>query len=67
MDDFGYSEKPITKDNRESVAHFVRHFVTAARDRNAEEAWNNDLEDIYNPSMYNFKTYDMAADDPVWR
>jgi len=35
MDDFGYSEKPITKDNRESVAHFVRHFVTAAKDRNA--------------------------------
>lgn len=39
MDEFGFSEKPITKDNTESVAHFVRHWITATKDRNAGEAW----------------------------
>lgn len=66
MDDFGYSEKPITRESRESVAHFVRHFVTAAKDRNADENWLNDLEDIYNPTIYHYKTYDMF-DEAVYR
>lgn len=67
MDEFGYSEKPFLKENRESVADFIRGYVTATRDVNADEAWNNDLNDIYNPSIYHYKTYDMAADDAVLR
>lgn len=34
---------------------------------NAAEGWLNDLNDIYNPTLYIYKAYDMAADDPVWR
>jgi len=66
MDDFGYSSKPITKDNRESVAHFIRSFISANRDRNADESWLNDLDDIYKPTIYHFKSYDMF-DEAVFR
>ncbi|KRX01721.1 hypothetical protein PPERSA_01591 [Pseudocohnilembus persalinus] len=65
-DELGLSDKPITRDNRESVAHFVRSFLTANRDINAEENFNNSLEDVYNPHIIHFKTLDMF-DEPVYR
>jgi len=66
-DDFGYSEKPILRDNSESVSEYLTSLFEGVRQGNASEAWMNDLDDIYNAQFYILRTYDMAADDPVYR
>lgn len=67
VDEISNSDKPITKENRESVAHHVRQQFEFYREVNAEEVWSSDLNERYNPEFYFYKTYDMLVDDPVWR
>ncbi|KAL4441410.1 hypothetical protein ABPG74_013705 [Tetrahymena malaccensis] len=67
VDQISNSDKPVTKENRESVAHHVRQQFEFFREVNAEEVWSSSIEEKYNPELYIYKTYDMAADDPVWR
>ena len=66
-DNTGYSEKPITKENRESMAYHVRNLFTNYREVNAKEGWSNDLEDVYRPTMDIKVNYEMAASDAVMR
>lgn len=66
-DDFGYSEKLISKDNTESVSEYLTSFFEGVKQGNASEAWLNDLDDIYNAQFYFLKALDVAGDDPVYR
>lgn len=61
IDEISNSDKPITKENRESVAHHVRQQFEFYREVNAEEVWSNDLHERYNPEFYFYKTYDMLG------
>jgi hypothetical protein len=63
----GESIPIIDKDNRESIAYYVRNLFIQTRDGNASEGWLNDLNDIYNHNIFENKSLDMFADDPVFR
>ena len=49
------------------MAFFVRQLFNNERDISYAEPYINDLNDIYNPTMYLYHTYDMAANDAVFR
>jgi len=67
FDEFGYSQHGMTRQNREAIAEYVTGFFEGLKQHNASEAWLNDLDDIYRAHFYIYKSFDMAADDPVYR
>ena len=67
MDTLGLLEKPITKDNKESVAYLIRQLFADLRDSHLKDDYYNDIEAVYKPDIYLFKTYDCVGDDPVYR
>lgn len=66
-DDLGFSEQPITKGNVESVSEYVTGLFEGVRQFNASESYLNSVDDLYNAEFYILKTFDVAADDPVYR
>jgi len=66
-DDFGYSEQPITRENREGLSEYITSLFEGVKHYNATEAWLNDLDDIYKSHFFIYRSTDMGADDPVYR
>jgi len=60
-DDFGFSELGIGRENREAVAEYITSVFEGLKQGNAHEAWQNDLDDIYNPSFYVLRNFDFAG------
>jgi len=67
QDDFGFSELGIGRDNREAVAEYITSVFEGLKQGNAHEAWQNNLDEIYNTDFYVLRNFDYAADDPVYR
>jgi len=67
QDDFGIAESLVIKGNTESVSEFVAGLFESTKQTNANEAWMNDLDEVYRAQFYQLKWFDMLEDDPVYR
>lgn len=66
-DGFGIGEQVFLKKNPEAMGEFVNTIFDSVRQNNANEAWLNDLDEVYRAQFYFLKTFDMCSDDPVYR
>ena len=67
FDDLGFASSGFNRHNREAMAEYIASCFDSLKQHNASEAWLNDMDDIYRGHFMVFKTFDMAAEDPVYR
>eukprot|EP01017_Pseudomicrothorax_dubius_P040122 TRINITY_DN6236_c0_g2_i3.p1 TRINITY_DN6236_c0_g2~~TRINITY_DN6236_c0_g2_i3.p1 ORF type:complete len:315 (+),score=85.51 TRINITY_DN6236_c0_g2_i3:73-945(+) len=67
-DDLGIAGYTLEKKGgRQEIANFVSDMFAWQADVNEIQGYSNDLDQLYHAQFYYMKTFDYAADDPVYR